>query len=74
MSNAPPETSDIPILSLAFCNPPDKMSSKGNYRNTKTHDLENDDLQLSQDEPPPYEVHSSGPVLSSSFAINGIDS
>jgi hypothetical protein len=49
-----------------------RMASRKDTKDVNAHAAEEDgDSQLFQEAPPPYEVHSSGPVLASSFAING---
>ncbi|KAM0703866.1 hypothetical protein Q7P35_008871 [Cladosporium inversicolor] len=47
------------------------MAARQDTKDVNAHAAEEDgNSQLFQEAPPPYEVHSSGPVLASSFAIN----
>lgn len=64
-------TTTVLSTNCADCLYKARMSSSKDIKNTNAHAFEDDSSQLSQDAPPPpYEVHSSGPVLSSSFGIN----
>lgn len=47
------------------------MSSKNDPGNWNPHAADRDGAQEHREAPPAYEVHSSGSVLASSFAVNG---